>query len=56
MKYNDKKFSGKNGADRKYSDNKFAGKKLDLEIKDTYEFGDDKKLAMPEFKALWNKD
>ena len=27
MKYNDKKFSGKNGADRKYSDNKFAGKK-----------------------------
>ena len=31
--------------------NKFAGKKLDLEIKDTYEYGDDKKLE----KAKWPK-
>ena len=32
--------------------NKFAGKKLDLEVKDTYEFGDDKKLE----KAKWPKE
>ncbi len=31
--------------------NKFTGKKLDLEIKDTYEYGDDKKLE----KAKWPK-
>ncbi|MDO5475188.1 MAG: anaerobic ribonucleoside triphosphate reductase [Candidatus Saccharibacteria bacterium] len=31
--------------------NKFVGKKLDLEIKDTYEYGDDKKLE----KAKWPK-
>lgn len=32
--------------------NKFSGKKLDLEIKDTYEFGDDDKLK----KAKWPKE
>ena len=32
--------------------NKFTGKKLDLEIKDTYEYGDDKKLE----KAKWPKE
>ncbi|RYC74394.1 anaerobic ribonucleoside triphosphate reductase [Candidatus Nanosyncoccus alces] len=32
--------------------NKFVGKKLDLEIKDTYEYGDDKKLE----KAKWPKE
>ena len=31
--------------------NKFAGKKLELEVKDTYEYGDDKKLE----KAKWPK-
>ena len=31
--------------------NKFAGKKLDLEVKDTYEYGDDQKLI----KAKWPK-
>lgn len=32
--------------------NKFAGKKVDLEVKDTYEFGDDDKLK----KAKWPKE
>lgn len=32
--------------------NKFAGKKLDLEVKDTYEYGDDSKLK----KAKWPKE
>ena len=32
--------------------NKFVGKNLDLEIKDTYEYGDDKKLE----KAKWPKE
>ncbi|MBQ1373793.1 anaerobic ribonucleoside triphosphate reductase [Candidatus Saccharibacteria bacterium] len=32
--------------------NKFTGKKLDLEIKDTYEYGDDDKLK----KAKWPKE
>ena len=32
--------------------NKFAGKKLDLEVKDTYEYGDDDKLK----KAKWPKE
>ncbi|MBP5648015.1 anaerobic ribonucleoside triphosphate reductase [Candidatus Saccharibacteria bacterium] len=32
--------------------NKFAGKKLDLDIKDTYEYGDDAKLK----KAKWPKE
>ena len=32
--------------------NKFAGKKLDLEIKDTYEYGDEDKLK----KAKWPKE
>ena len=32
--------------------NKFTGKKLDLEVKDTYEFGDDDKLK----KAKWPKE
>ena len=32
--------------------NKFAGKKLDLEVKDSYQFGDDKKLE----RAKWPKE
>ena len=32
--------------------NKFTGKKLDLEVKDTYEYGDDSKLK----KAKWPKE
>ena len=32
--------------------NKFTGKKVELEVKDSYEFGDDKKLE----KAKWPKE